>query len=291
MTGFDIIEILSDPGSPERANEDITGFNASCALVLDGATGLSPDRVMTGEASDAGWLVTRARELIIRDLAGDAPPSAVLKKTVETLAAEFSHAADGRAVPRYALPSASIVLAHLYQGRLTLYGLGDCVAFVRDGSGAIRSFSALRGFFASESQSARAHIRRTGGLKASGSLLADWPTMSHLRKERSLQNTQESGVWTLGLEPEAMRHLTVQSLVVSGGCEILLCSDGFSALTDAYGALTPKQLMDAARSDGLAGLLSALRHIERVEDPDGLRFPRFKRSDDATAMLLRAGGD
>ncbi len=43
-------------------------------------------------------------------------------------------------------------------------------------------------------------------------------------------------------------------------------------------------------SDGLAGLLQELRHIEREVDPDGTRFPRFKRSDDATALLVKTGG-
>jgi hypothetical protein len=44
--------------------------------------------------------------------------------------------------------------------------------------------------------------------------------------------------------------------------------------------------MAAALRDGLAPLFGELRAIE-AEDAGGDKFPRFKRSDDATALLLR----
>jgi hypothetical protein len=45
-------------------------------------------------------------------------------------------------------------------------------------------------------------------------------------------------------------------------------------------------LFAAAEGRGLAALAGELRSIEAA-DPEGVRFPRFKRSDDATALLLR----
>ena len=286
-----IIETITDPGSQERANEDRAGFNAASAFVIDGATGLSPDRVMTAYASDAAWLAERSEELLTRNLVGDASPSPVLRSVMETLRAEFMRETDGHPIPRYAFPSASIVLVHLHEDTLMLCGLGDCIAYVRDRNGIIQIFSALRGFAAAESEGARAHIRRAGGLRKSGSLLSDQSTLDHLRDQRSLQNTEESGVWTLGLEPKAAQHLAFQRIAASGHSDILLCSDGFSALADAYGMLTPKELMETARADGLSGLLATLRHTERVEDPDGQLYPRYKRSDDATAIFLHVAED
>lgn len=47
------------------------------------------------------------------------------------------------------------------------------------------------------------------------------------------------------------------------------------------------ELIDAALSSGLEPLARELRRIETEVDPDGARFPRFKQSDDATALLLR----
>ena len=44
--------------------------------------------------------------------------------------------------------------------------------------------------------------------------------------------------------------------------------------------------MQAARTQGLVALGREVREIEAA-DPDGKRFPRFKQSDDATALLLK----
>ena len=67
---------------------------------------------------------------------------------------------------------------------------------------------------------------------------------------------------------------------------LVLASDGFAALVDRYGALTPGGLVQAALDRGLAALGVELRAIEAA-DADGQRHPRFKPSDDATALLLR----
>ena len=45
-------------------------------------------------------------------------------------------------------------------------------------------------------------------------------------------------------------------------------------------------LVETASREGLSKLLAELRVVEHREDPDGLAFPRFKRSDDATALLF-----
>jgi hypothetical protein len=68
-----------------------------------------------------------------------------------------------------------------------------------------------------------------------------------------------------------------------------LASDGFLALVSDYGAYSADSLMAAALDKGLAALGDELRAIEAA-DPDGARFARFKKSDDATAILLRLDG-
>jgi hypothetical protein len=65
-----------------------------------------------------------------------------------------------------------------------------------------------------------------------------------------------------------------------------LASDGFLALASDYARYTPEGLFDAALARGLTPLGEELRATE-ASDPDGIAYPRFKRSDDATALLLR----
>ena len=49
---------------------------------------------------------------------------------------------------------------------------------------------------------------------------------------------------------------------------------------------TPEELFAAAVTRGLESLGQELRAVE-ASDPEGVKFPRFKKSDDATALLLR----
>ena len=66
---------------------------------------------------------------------------------------------------------------------------------------------------------------------------------------------------------------------------LLLASDGFLALASDYGAYDAAGLIAAAKTKGLAAMGAELRAIEDG-DANGDRFARFKKSDDATALLL-----
>jgi hypothetical protein len=87
--------------------------------------------------------------------------------------------------------------------------------------------------------------------------------------------------------PEAGAHLLTDVLSVRLPAVALLCTDGFADLVDNYQACTDEGLIARAETDGLRMLLEELRHIERVVDPDGVQFPRYMRSDDASAILVR----
>jgi serine/threonine protein phosphatase PrpC len=67
---------------------------------------------------------------------------------------------------------------------------------------------------------------------------------------------------------------------------ILLASDGFTALISDYGVYDAAGLVEAAMTKGLPSLLEELRAIES-NDPNGKLFARYKKSDDATAVLVQ----
>jgi hypothetical protein len=67
---------------------------------------------------------------------------------------------------------------------------------------------------------------------------------------------------------------------------VLLATDGFYALVEDYKRYGDRELIATAQTIGLATLARELRHIEN-DDPNGERFPRMKKSDDATALLVR----
>jgi hypothetical protein len=59
-------------------------------------------------------------------------------------------------------------------------------------------------------------------------------------------------------------------------------------LVDLYRAMDAEAALDSALTSGLEPLVQLAREIEAERDPDGQLYPRFKASDDATAILLRA---
>ena len=65
-------------------------------------------------------------------------------------------------------------------------------------------------------------------------------------------------------------------------------ADQRQALVDLYQAMDATGLMEAALSSGLEPLVKLAREIETERDPDGTLHPRFKLSDDTTAILRRA---
>ncbi|KJS10228.1 MAG: hypothetical protein VR78_14330 [Hoeflea sp. BRH_c9] len=287
MAQLTVLDTISDPGSESRANEDAVGHNESCVFVLDGATGLGGEPVMAGEPSDAAWLANRAASMFVERVGPQSDVPAVLAGMISDIGVEFAAAAGGREIPRYALPAAGFAMVLVSRDGIAFHGLGDCTVFAGDAAGAVTKFSALNGFAAWESDGARKHAQRLGGFSSSGSLLGDEETLRHLRYLRALQNTHESGVWTISLVPEAAQHIVSTPLSDLLPLDLLLCTDGFAALVDAYGAHSPESLMTAAKTDGLSSLLHELRHIERTVDPSGLTYPRYKQSDDATAVLVR----
>jgi hypothetical protein len=132
-------------------------------------------------------------------------------------------------------------------------------------------------------------LERLGGLDAEGEGFRDPETLAALRTSRARHNT-ESGVWTLGIHPDASDYVRIERLEARLPALGLLCSDGFADIVDNYALHTAAGLMDRAERDGLGGLLSEIRRIERDIDPNGLQYPRYKRSDDASAVLVRVIG-
>lgn len=284
MTQIRVLEALSTPGSKDRVNEDALGSNEHCAFVLDGATGLGDEQLVDPSGSDAAWLARSAAEWFSRNMTERCDAKQIVHDFITASRREFQDASQGQTVPRYAWPSASLAMLCRREDHVTFLGLGDCTLYVaRDD--AVERHCALSSFATTETKAAATQIGRAGGLNDDGNLLDHRETLDGLRRARELQNTVEGGIWTLGLEPIATDHIVSEGIGIKPPFHALLCSDGFSALVETYSRYSPETLFDAALSGGLEKLMEELRHIENEIDPHATLYPRFKRSDDATAML------
>ncbi|MBW6528364.1 serine/threonine-protein phosphatase [Sphingomonas sp. RHCKR7] len=270
---LDLLQSLSLCGDTAAPNDDRAGAGPRCAWVIDGATDLAPPGLL-GDRGGAAWLAATA------DAAFGSGEGADLRATCARVFGRVAerYAAERRREPAGAweLPSASFAAVQLVGESLQLAWAGDC-AILRERAGGGVDWLTPAPDRAAESAEAAALGEALGGARTPA-VIAD------RRAARERPGRRVLGV-DAAVSAAATDHATVGT---AAGDTLLLMSDGFAALVDSYAAYEGTGLMAAVRARGLAALAEELRAIER-EDAACRRYPRFKRSDDATALWVRVG--
>jgi Protein phosphatase 2C len=278
---FALLDQLSLPGDPAKPNEDALAHLDHAALVLDGATPLGPS-LLPGP-SDAAWIAQfGARRLAAHLKDGDEPRDALKHALADT---EKSFAGLSRAPIRekWQTPCASLMMTVATGREVDFFWFGDCAAIVEQNGHAEMIGETLEKRQA-EAQRAKSVARAAKMSSAAG---INRPEIEPLL--RAARNRINSGRnWLFSPDVRAAEHVMHRAMTLNQGALMLIASDGFLALTTDYDAYDMQGLMAAAKSKGLAALGEELRAIEKT-DPLGEKFSRFKKSDDATAVLLRVG--
>ena len=276
--GFERIDSLSLPGDAAKANEDSSGHDARAAVVLDGATPLFEDGGLMPGPSDAAWIAQFGVRRILAHLReGDGARKALRGALADT---QKSFEALRRMPPQemWQTPCASMMLAVQAEDGIEFLWFGDCAALLKRDEGAVTVIGETFDRKSGESESARAAAKAS-----SKPATAREHHLDGLRARRNRINSGDS--WLFSPDAKAAAHVSRRVIRVAPGTTLLLASDGFLALASDYGAYSADTLMAAALDKGLAALGAELRAIE-AGDAGGAKFPRFKKSDDATALLL-----
>jgi hypothetical protein len=277
---FELLDSLSLPGDAAKPNEDAFGHDAQAAVVLDGATPLG-DGLMPGP-SDAAWIAQfGARRLLAHLRDGESARKAVRGALAD---AQKSFEALRRQPPQemWQTPCASMMLAVVGDDAVEFLSFGDCAALVQPEGGAVTVVGETFDKRAAEAKRARAIAKEKNLSPASG--LSRPEFLDALRAARNRINS--GSTWLFSPDVKAASHAARRVVKALPGTLLLLASDGFLALASDYGAYGADSLMNAAVKNGLKALGEELRAIE-AGDAGGDKFPRFKKSDDATALLLR----
>lgn len=286
---FSVLNAATAPGS--RINEDAYGVwpnPAACraAWVLDGVTGLN-DRALLPGPSDAAWFVAQVQELLPALLAEQfAAPAEILISTLARRleARQATSWLDTRGADGRETPAASFTLVRVLDDGVEIASLGDCVTLAEghDGTVQVSEHPVL--------EEIEARIKREmRDLRASGvAALADvqkrmLPGLHAQRRKRNIPG----GYGVLSPDQACVPMLHLHRLPAAGIRRLLLVSDGYYRLVDHYEAMTDAELIGHTASPGPEELIRQVRAIEAA-DPEAVRFPRFKLSDDATALLLDA---
>ncbi len=272
---LDLIQSLSLCGDAATPNDDRAGATATRAWVIDGATDLGSPGLL-GEQGGAAWLAAAA------DTAFGATQAATLSDACAAVFAEVEarFMAERRREPvaAWELPSAAFVAVQLLDGALEVAWAADC-ALLHRGVDAVSWVTPVPDRARESADAAALGPGVAGHKQRSPAVLAD------RRRAR-----ERPGRRVLGVNADTTRAVVSFARVpVAAGDALLLMSDGFSALVDAYGAYDAAGLVTAVEARGLAALAVELRGIE-AEDAGCVRFPRFKASDDATAVWVRVAG-
>lgn len=280
MPGFDLIDQIGLGGFRDRPNEDRAGLAGPHAFVIDGATGLGQP-FMPG-SSDAAWLAQRAADFLAgegRLLAHEALWPALARSLIAAFEAERTRSLEAR----WELPCGAFMLATALDRGLLLSWVGDCRAIVAVDGGALMTFGATP---ASEADEARLVAQLAGAGGDPAARYRDPAALAALRAGRA-EALAEGASQILSPDMGFVRQIRTAH-VAADAADILLMTDGFAAAELRYGLYDdPRRLLEDARAHGLAHVGAALRRFERETDPDGVLKPRWKRSDDATALWLR----
>jgi hypothetical protein len=95
---------------------------------------------------------------------------------------------------------------------------------------------------------------------------------------------QPDGYWVAGAKPMAAYQAVTGSWPRAQVRRAALLSDGISCLVELYAVMDWTELLDSLEQYGPIHLISRVREVESA-DPTGARWPRYKRSDDATAAF------
>lgn len=282
-----LIETISLAGDRLKQNDDAFGFVGACAWVIDGATDLHSEPI-ADRASDAAWLASLLNDCLVEQLSQFSDvgaPRGILRAAIDassTTARELWADFAGLSGPeRWKLPTASTLILSEHNGVVAGIDLGDCRCVALDADGTTLAVGGPQNAANDEMQAAA----RAGKNADPAALLRDATTMDLLRAKRAEHNT-DGGYWVFGLQSECAIHARQWTLELKRPAHLLLMTDGFSALVDRYGAYDAAGLVRAALDKGLHELGRELRGIETA-DASGAQHPRFKPSDDATAVLLR----
>ncbi|MGL4635736.1 MAG: hypothetical protein ACRCWF_07140 [Beijerinckiaceae bacterium] len=278
MVSPEIVDSLSVAGNRTKVNDDCFGMAGNRVWVIDGATGLG-EQVLPCQ-SDAAWLSRTANRLLhthhaVRDT------QQLIRVVIEGLNSAFTAEQIQPVREYWQLPFASLLMVTIEDSTVEAVWLGDCRAILQIGDQLLTVGENAEGE-ADERAYASSLAQGTGAT----AMLRTPSVIASLRESRNTYNTGH-GRWTLGLQPAAADNMQRAVFPITGSVTGLAMSDGFSALELKYARLDAANLLKQAETRGLTHLAGVLRHIEEVEDPEGATFPRFKQSDDATAVLFR----
>jgi hypothetical protein len=263
---------LASRRSPDAtSNEDFIAATASVAVVVDGAS--VPPELGTGCGHGTAWF---ARHLGVQLLAllsteADRSPADGLAQAITAVAALHADTCD---LSHPGSPSATVAILREQPDAIDYLVLGDTTILLEEPTG-IRVVTDDRLEHVAAGQHSAMHQHATGSADHNRSF-------AELVTEQRRHRNHPDGFWVASTDPAAARHALTDTVTCDGLQRAAVLSDGATRLVDRFGLLDWPDFLDALAEQGPDAIISQVREAED-SDPDGRRWPRGKRHDDASA--------
>ncbi|HCU92266.1 MAG TPA: integrase [Actinobacteria bacterium] len=264
-------QIASEPASASRKNEDFAAAVPGGLVVLDGAG--SPAGLPSGCSHSVAWYARTLGGLLAGQITDASQTLAdALAASIADVSALHSDTCD-LANPHS--PSAAVAAVRTLGGRLDYLVLSDCtlIADRPGGEPLVLSDNRL--------DEVHAKLGYPASMPPHGSPDRQAAMLAHVRELGRFRN-QPGGFWVASTAPAAAREAFTGSLPLADLAAVALLTDGATRMVDVFGLLTWPETLSLLRERGPDELITETRNIE-ASDPDCLRWPRSKTSDDATA--------
>lgn len=275
-------QCLSYPGN--IVNEDIATITSSSAWVLDGATGLNGKNLIHDE-SDAKWFVSQWNSYLLNNINNThINLKEIIKNGIIEIKNKYYGLLNDKNVKPIDLPSSGISIIRWDSNYFEYFILGDCtILYTMDNNDAIEIKDTSLDHLDNEAISHMKKLIVTSGLPMKE---ARKSVNDILVNNRLLMNTVE-GYWILGFDDNAIDHCLYNKILIKNKhIKTLLMSDGFSALFNKYKCIDKNNFFNIIdKEETLESLYLKLREIED-EDEEGIKYTRFKKSDDASAIYI-----
>ena len=263
---------LASRRSPDAtSNEDFIAATANAVVVVDGAS--VPPGLATGCRHGTAWY---ARQLGLQVLGllttqPDCSPADSLAQAIREVADLH---ADTCNLGHPGSPSATVAILHEQPQTIDYLVLGDTTILLEEPSG-LRVVTDDRLEQVAVSQHGAMHQHATGSADHDRSF-------AELVTAQRRHRNHPDGFWVASTDPAAAQHALTDSLPRDGLHRAAVLSDGATRLVDRFGLLEWPSFLDTLAGQGPAAVIEQVRAAEG-SDPDGQRWPRGKRHDDASA--------
>jgi hypothetical protein len=259
------ILVGSQASTLSSENEDWVSASPALIVVLDGATA----RTETGCRHGISWYAAQLGSAL------SAEANSPIVSLAEALAVGIRRVADLHPecdLSHEGTPSAAVGMVRFGEA-IEYLVLGD-VSVILDADGVISAISDERVSQTALTERSAADKFPIGSLEKNDALVR----MKHA--ELAMRN-RPGGYWIAAADPIAAEYALTGSVLPSSLRRIAVTTDGAARVVDLFDEMTWADLLDTAGGFGVDAVLRKVRMIEQ-SDPSGVRWPRNKRSDDAT---------